>query len=382
MLISIFCAALFLGVYPYVVYPVLVRILAAYRVRPVHKDSSSTPFVTVVTAAFNEARHIEATVLNKLALDYPADRIEVIVVSDGSEDGTDALVNAIAARDPRVRLIRQSPRAGKTSGLNLAIPHARGDILVFADANSIYRADALRQLVRNFADAEVGYVTGQMLYVNSDGSLVGDGCSAYMRYENLLRAAETRIGSIVGVDGGVDSVRRSLYRPMRPDQLPDFVLPLSVVEQGYRVVYEPAAVLNEETLATGSAEYRMRVRVALRSFWALWDKRALFNPFRYGLFSWQLLSHKLLRYLSFVPLTVAAVAVWFLEPTLFSRLAQLGALAFALLIALALVGPRSLADSALARYCYYFFLLNWSSAVAFGKFLAGKKQVLWQPRVG
>ena len=382
MLISIFCAALFLGVYPYLVYPFLVRLVAALREVPVRKDTAATPLVTVVTAAFNEQRHIEATVLNKLALDYPADRLEVIVVSDGSEDGTDAAVAAIAARDARVRLIRQSPRQGKTAGLNLAVPHARGEILVFADANSIYRADALRQIVRNFADPRVGYVTGQMLYVNADGSLVGDGCSAYMRYENLLRAAETRLGSIVGVDGGIDAVRRSLYRPMRADQLPDFVLPLSVVEQGYRVVYEPAAILNEDTLATQSSEYRMRVRVALRSFWALWDKRALFNPFRFGLFSWQLLSHKLLRYLSFIPLTFAALGVWLLEPSLFSRVALFGELAFAALVALALLGPGLLANNPLTRYCYYFFLLNWSSAVAFGRFLAGQKQVMWQPRVG
>ena len=137
------------------------------------------------------------------------------------------------------------------------------------------------------------------------GSLVGDGCTAYMRYENKLRSWESAVGSVVGADGGVDAVRRSLYRPMRFDQLPDFVLPLSVVEQGYRAVYVPEAVLEEETLASEAAEYRMRVRVALRALWALWDKRALLNPVRFPLFSWQLASHKLLRYLSFAPLAAA-----------------------------------------------------------------------------
>src|SRR6185295_8707456 len=131
----------------------------------------------------------------------------------------------------------------KTSGLNLAMSHANGEIIVFADANSMYRPDAIRMLVRNFADPAVGYVTGRMLYVNPDQSLVGDGCSAYMRYENRLRAIETRIGSIVGVDGGIDAVRKALYRPMSADQLPDFVLPLAVVEQGSRVVFEPEAHL-------------------------------------------------------------------------------------------------------------------------------------------
>ena len=122
-----------------------------------------------------------------------------------------------------------------------------------------------------------------MLYVDPQGSLIGDGCTAYMRYENVLRSFETGSGSIVGVDGGVDAVRRSLYQPMRADQLPDLVLPLTVVEQHYRVVFAPEAVLEEDTLTSQAAEYRMRVRVALRAFWALRDKRALLNPLRYPL---------------------------------------------------------------------------------------------------
>lgn len=383
MLVVIFWVSLIVGIYPYVIYPLVLQVVAMMRRRPVRKDAAYEPSVTVVTAAFNEAGHIEATVRNKLDQDYPADKLEVLVVSDGSVDGTDDIVSGIAARDARVRLIRQEPRQGKTAGLNLAVPQARGEILIFADANSIYRRDAVRSLVRNFADPSIGYVTGHMVYVDASGSLVGDGCSAYMRYENILRAAETRVGSIVGVDGGVDACRRALYRPMRADQLPDFVLPLGVVEQGYRVVYEPDALLNEDALTTQGAEYRMRVRVALRSFWALWDKRGLLNPLRYGLFSWQLWSHKLLRYLSFIPLLAAAVSNWFLvgEGAIF-RLAALGQLLFVLFVAVAFVGPRALAQVPLARYCYYFFLLNWSSAVAFRRFLAGQKQVLWQPRVG
>src|SRR5690606_34093781 len=138
-----------------------------------------------------------------------------------------------------------------------------------------------------------------------------------------------RIGSIVGVDGGIDAVRRDLYRPMRADQLPDFVLPLGVVEQGYRVVFEPEAVLYEEALATRGSEYRMRVRVALRALWALWDKRTLLNPFRTGAFAWQLFSHKLMRYLAFLPLGVGAVLNWFLlDAGLFYQLAAVGQVVF------------------------------------------------------
>ncbi len=380
---ALFWSLLIVGFYPYVLYPVLAWLVSRIIDRRVAKQPEFLPGVTLIIAAFNEARHIEATLRNKLALDYPRDLLQILVVSDGSDDGTDKIVERIAAGETRLRLLRQTPRQGKTAALNWAVAQAGGEILVFSDANSMYRQDALRMLTRNFFDPDVGYVSGQMLYANSDGSLVGDGCTAYMRYENALRAIETRIGSIVGVDGAIDSVRRSLYRAMRPDQLPDFVLPLDVAEQGYRVVYEAEAIVTEEALSDDAAEYRMRVRVALRALWALWDKRRLFNPLRYPLFSWQLASHKLLRYLSGIPLLLAAAINWHLVGHgVIYQLAAASQVVFLLLIASKLVGLRPVADLAISRYCYYFFLLNWSSAVAFVKFLGGTKQVIWQPRTG
>lgn len=383
MLEWVFWVLLLVGVYPYAFYPIAVRILGVVLARPIGVDDAFMPRVTVITAAYNESKHIEETVRNKLDQDYPVELLDVLVVSDGSTDETDQIVERIAAENSRVHLLRQTPRQGKTSGINLAIPEARGDIVIFADANSIYRRDTIRRLVRNFADPQVGYVTGKMVYVNPDGSLVGDGCSAFMRYENALRAAETRIGSVVGVDGGVDGVRRLLYEPMRADQLPDFVLPMSIVEKGYRVVYEPHAFLTEQTLTTEASEYRMRVRVALRALWALWDKRTLLNPFKTGYFAWQLWSHKVLRYMSFVPLGCAMILNWLLLPTApIYVVAALGQLCFLSLAIVAAWQLRPAGQTAMARYCYYFALLNWASAVAFFRFIRGQKQVLWQPRVG
>jgi len=378
-----FWCLLLAGIYPYAIYPVVVGMLGRLRRKGVAASDGFQPTVTVVIAAFNEAKHIEDTVRNKLAQDYPRDRLRVIVVSDGSEDGTDEIVKRIAADDPRVSLIRQTPRQGKTAGLNLALREATGDVVVFSDANSIYRPEAIARLARNFADPEVGYVTGRMLYVNESGSLAGDGCTAYMRYENWLRAAETQLGSIVGADGGVDAVRRSLYIPMRADQLPDFVLPLNVREQGKRVIYEPTAVLTEEALSESGAEFRMRVRVALRAFWALWDKSALLNPFRFGVFSWQLFSHKLLRYGSFVPLLLAAVINWALldRGTLYVVTAA-GQVALAVLVLATWLMPAAAERSQLARLASYFVLLNVASCLAAFRFLRGQKQVLWKPRTG
>jgi cellulose synthase/poly-beta-1,6-N-acetylglucosamine synthase-like glycosyltransferase len=378
----IFWVCLIVGLYPYVGYPLGVVLLRTLRPRPI-RCGTVMPTVTVVISAYNEATHIEATVRNKLTQDYPAALLDVMIVSDGSTDGTDEVLEGLALEDPRVHFYRQEPRSGKTAALNGMLERSRAEIIVFSDANSIYRPDAVRHLVAPFSDADVGYATGRMLYVDPQGSLVGDGCTAYMRYENALRAWESAVGSLVGVDGGVDAARRVLYRHMRPDQLPDLVLPLAVIEQGYRVVYAPDAVLVEETLTSASAEYRMRVRVALRAFWALWDKRALLNPLRFPLFSWQLTSHKLLRYLSFIPLAVAAILNWLLvsHGALYAALAA-GQCAAWLLALLAVFGPPRLRAFSLARYAYYFLLLNWASAIAFTRFLRGQKQVLWQPRAG
>ena len=377
----LFWSCLTLGLYPYLGYPLGVALLRALRARPV-RAQAITPSVTVVISAYNEASHIETTVRNKLTQDY-AGPLDVMVASDGSTDGTDQVLRQLAQADSRVSFFRQEPRGGKTAALNQLVERAQGEIVVFADANSMYRPDTVRQLVAQFADAQVGYVTGRMLYVDHHGSLIGDGCTAYMRYENALRQLETGVGSIVGVDGGVDAVRRALYKPMRPDQLPDLVLPLRVVEQDYRVVFVPDAVLEEETLTHEDAEYQMRVRVALRAFWALRDMRALLNPWRYPLFAWQLVSHKVLRYMSFLPLAVASVLNWCLAPYgwIYGALAAVQC-CVGVLVLVAVYGPARLRRLGLAHYSYYFLLLNWASAAAFGRFLRGEKQVLWQPRTG
>jgi cellulose synthase/poly-beta-1,6-N-acetylglucosamine synthase-like glycosyltransferase len=373
--VAVICVA-----YVYFGYPLVVLILSMVRPRPVHKKTI-TPSVTVLIAAYNEAECIAATIENKLGLDFPKGQLEIIVVSDGSTDGTDEIVRRYEGE--RVRLIRQEPRAGKTSALNKAVSHAKGEILVFSDANSSYAPDALRFLIENFNDPEVGYVTGKMIYTNPNGSLVGDGCTAYMKYENFLRSAETFVGSVVGVDGGIDAVRKSLYRPMAPDQLPDFVLPLKVVEQGFRVVYESRALLREQALSQAADEYRMRVRVTLRAFWALWDMRHLLTFSRSSLFAFQLWSHKVMRYLCFV----------FLITAFFTNLALWGQGWFYQLIFLAQTAAyiTALASPLLERFrihfklidlAYYFLLLNIASAHAFFKFLRGQKQVMWEPRKG
>jgi cellulose synthase/poly-beta-1,6-N-acetylglucosamine synthase-like glycosyltransferase len=363
--------------YVYVGYP-LTLALAPARPVVVPGPAGPLPRVSILIAAFDEALHIGETLRNKIALDYPIDLLEVIVVSDGSTDGTDAVVEGF--RPQGVRLLRQEPRQGKTMALNRAVEVATGDILVFSDANSLYAPDALRHLVTPFADPEVGYVTGTLLYRDPGQTLAGAGCGAYMRYENRLRTIETRVGSVVGVNGGIDAVRRDLYRPMRPDHLPDFILPLRVVEQGRRVVYAPAAVAAEETLQAGRDEFRMRVRVGLRSLRALAEMRALLSP-RRGRFAFQLLMHKVLRYLVFLPLLAAFVANGFLWDRPLYRATMVAQAAFYATALLGWAFERRLGGRRWGLP-YYFVLVNTASAVAFLRFLRGERQVLWTPRKG
>lgn len=363
--------------YAVIGYPAGVFLLSRVMNRAVSKDDV-LPSVTVVIAAYNEVDHILATVANKLDQDYPEQKLDVVVVSDESDDGTDeALANL---ESTRVRVLRQTPRQGKTAALNMALTEVTSDIVVFSDANSIYDSGAIRQLVRNFADPEVGYVTGRMVYRSADDSQIGESCSAFMRFENWLRRLETRLGSIVGVDGGVDAVRRELFQPMRADQLPDFVLPLRVRQQGFRVVYEPDARLVEDALTEPSDEFRMRVRVGLRAFWALFDLSELLNPLRYGLFSWQLWSHKVLRYTVFLPLLLLLPL-----SILLAGVGPIYALALWLqagFYLVALTGGLSNAPSTVLGLPWYFVLVNVAAAQAFWKFIRGQKQVIWQPRIG
>ncbi|MBI2413185.1 MAG: glycosyltransferase family 2 protein [Deltaproteobacteria bacterium] len=380
MVKAIFWGSLLLAGYVYFIYPVIATLLAGALKRRVNKGRI-TPRVSIVIAAFNEEAHIGATIENKLKLDYPKDRLEIIVASDGSTDATDGIVKGYADRG--VRLIRQEKRQGKTAALNMAVPMATGEIIVFSDSNSIYAPGALRELVSNFADPTVGYVTGKMVYVNNDGSVIGDGCSAYMKYENWLRALETSLGSVVGVDGGIDAVRKSLYSAMRPDQIPDFVLPLKVVEKGYRVVYDPEALLNENSLGASSDEYRMRVRVSLRSLHALRDMRHLLNPAKYGLFSWQLLSHKVLRYGVFAFLGAMYVLNLALAgEVLYRTVFVLQNLFYASALAGLYIEKNGRKNVRLFYIPFYFCVINLAAAHAFWKFLHNEKQAVWVPRKG
>ncbi len=376
MLEALLWSAIFLLGYIYVGYPVLAIAIARIWPRPAHKGAISSA-VTVIITAFNEEKHIEQKIRNVLELDYLNDLVDIIVASDASSDATDQIVLAFNATN--VRLLRVEGRLGKTACQNAAAAAASGDILVFTDATTLIETDALRAICGNFHDPSVGCVAGRLTYVANQDDATGNGGTSYWNYEIMLRMAESSLGSLIGVSGCLYAVRRSAYRAIAPELISDFVIAMVVREQGLRTILEPDAICYEETLDHPDRELSMRVRVGMRSLAALASQKQFLNPFRYGVFAWQLWSHKLLRYLSPVFWAVALLAnvalalqgryLWLLTMQLVLLLS--GLLGFASL--------RAFGTSRLLAQPYYFLLTNLASAVSLFRFLRGERVVTWTP---
>lgn len=368
-----------LAVYPFLIYPLLVFILGRIRPRPVVREGVEQS-VTILIPAHNEEGCIAATVENKLSQDYPHDKLQVIVVSDGSTDRTDAIVRGFAGRG--VALLRREGREGKAAALNDAIRHATGEVVIFSDANSIFALDAVRRLVENFSDPRVGYVTGSLRFSGVESG-IGGGTDAYMRYENLVRTLETRVGSVIGVNGGVDAIRRSLYVDIRKDLITDFVLPLHVISRGFRVLYDDRAQSTEAPNDAAALEFRMRVRVALRALHGLSYMRALLNPLRFPMPAFCILSHKVLRYLTFALLPGAFLsnAALAYHSHFYRGLFILQLLAYlSAVLGLTISLPAPIRKATVVPS--YFLLSNAAFAVAVFKFLRGENMATWRPRAG
>ncbi len=375
-----FWLASLLIAYPPVLYPLVMGVLG--RLWPQRIDRRPFwPEVSLLVPAHNEAGTDPTNHRNKLSLDYPRERLQIIVVSDGSVDGTDEIVRGFG--DQGVELLRQEPRRGKAAALNAAVKRSRGEILVFSDANSVYAADTVRLLVENFSDARVGYVTGTLSYRDDSGNVSGSGIRAYMAYEGWVRRMESRFGSIIGVNGGVDAMRRHLYFDVPEDLITDFVLPLHVMQQGYRVVYDERASAVERANAEIATEFRMRVRVALRSFRGLAHMGRLLNPLLHPRAAFCLWSHKVLRYCTPALLLVALLSSLTLaRGESFYAWAAAGQLVGYVLGGLALGGRLPPVLRRPGNLAGYFLLTNAAFAVAFLKWLRGDRMATWKPRGG
>jgi cellulose synthase/poly-beta-1,6-N-acetylglucosamine synthase-like glycosyltransferase len=363
--------------YVYFGYPAMARAFAALWGRRI-VSAETLPTITVVVTAYNEEKGIARKLQNLLALDYPRSLVNIVVASDASADGTDRIVKSFSDRG--IALLRVEGRVGKTACQNAACAQATGDIVIFTDATTEIDAVALKMLVRSFADSSVACVAARLVYraVGQDATSVGG--TTYWNYESRLRMAESELGSLIGVSGCFYAVRRESYRPIPPGLISDFVVSMYIRDQGLRTVLEPAAICYEETLDRAGQELAMRVRVTLRSLVALWAERRFLNPLRYGVFAWQLCSHKVLRYLSPIFWIVALVSnASLLQSHVIYQIAFCGQVAVLASGALGFILQSRHQKLGAFSIPYYFLLTNVASLIATWRFIKGEKMVTWQP---
>ncbi len=366
--------------YAYLIYPALLRVAAAIRPEPARmSDPAEWPSITISLPAYNEEPSIRDTLEALLALDYPSDRRQILVISDASTDRTDAVVREFAGRG--VELLRLPARGGKTAAENAAAAHLRGEIVVNTDATIRIPAGSLKPLIRVFQDPTIGVASGRDISVGRIEREGNRGESGYVGYEMWLRSLETRVGSIVGASGCYYAIRRSLVTALFPAALSrDFASPLLAREAGYRTVSVDEAVCLVPRTTSLQSEFRRKVRTMARGLDTLWYKRRLLNPFRYGAFAWMLASHKLCRWLVHLTLPLVLIGLALLAPE------SAGAGAALLLTTLVLVagtaalnwpeGRRVPLPVALAGF---FVAVNAAALAAWFKALRGERNPIWEP---
>lgn len=300
--VAIFWSGVAWLAYVYAGYPLLAALAARFRRVRIQAREDYLPAVSVLIAARNEEKDIGWKIRETLDWDYPAERLEVLVASDASEDGTDAIVRAI--KDPRLHFIRMERRGGKVRALNRLAEMARGEIFLLTDANASIPRECLRRLVRHLADPRVGCVTGITANQSQPAGAVSRGAGVYFRYESLIARWESALGSVLACDGAIHCVRRDLWAPLQPDLANDLELPLRVLHAGCYTLFEPGAYAVERETESLREEYRRRKRIAAQGALAMWRLRHTLR----GLRAWQFVSHKLLRWLTPVPLAAVLAA--------------------------------------------------------------------------
>jgi cellulose synthase/poly-beta-1,6-N-acetylglucosamine synthase-like glycosyltransferase len=354
-------------------------VYAVSRLRPLEiKKSFVEPTVTVLITAYNEERDIRAKLENTLLIDYPKEKLEILVASDCSDDKTDEIVKEFAASN--VKLHRQSERLGKTMAQNAGVERAGGEIILFSDATTDYAPDVLKQMLPNFADESVGCVAGRLIYVDDSRSSIGKGARSYWSYETFLKRSESRACSLIGASGCLYAVRRVAYRPMYAEACSDFLICTKIYEQNLRSIYEPNAVCMEETNRQADKEFQMRVRVISQTFTDLWRNRQMLNPLNSGFFAVELVSHKLLRYA--VPLFLILVFITSLILAFFSNfftLALVVQVAFYLTAFAGWLFSKRGKNIGVFAIPLYFVLTNLASVIGFYKFLRGERYARWEP---
>lgn len=378
--LGIIVASLLLFFYTYFGYPAILRILGRDRGGlPSKPDALPWPTVSISVPAYNEESQIEELIKSLLALDYPRDQLQILVVSDASEDQTDEIVRSYA--DEGIELLRLDERGGKTKAENTAAEHLTGEIIVNTDASIRIRPEALKALLSVFSDPEVGCASGRDVSVGADEDEANVGESGYVGYEMKVRDLETRVSGIVGASGCFYAIRAHLHRLPLPESLSrDFAAALHTREHGFRPVSVTEALCYVPRTTSLRKEYRRKVRTISRGMRTLWHKRKLMNPFRYGLFSWMLVSHKVCRWALPWAALAATAALATLAPAYPVAAALLG-IGIVVLILAAIGWWRAEDESVPKIFSIPAFLVagNVAAMHASLRAAAGVRDALWEP---
>jgi cellulose synthase/poly-beta-1,6-N-acetylglucosamine synthase-like glycosyltransferase len=377
----LFWGSLFCIFYTYIGYPLLITFLSSLINNRVKKKEVE-PSVTLLITAFNEEKDIEQKIENSLSLDYPKEKLEIIVASDGSTDTTDDIVQSYGSNDAGVRVVlhRVEGRVGKTATQNSAVKICTGEIIVFSDAASMYEQNALRAFVRNYADPEVGAVSGMYTYEVAEGASTGLATRIFWNLENFIKSRQTKIKTITGCCGCIYSLRRELYTDLPATIISDLVEPLMILQKGYRVAFEPEANALEETAGESVDEFKMRIRVIVRGMTGMLYARKLYNPFKFPFVAFQLISHKVMRWL--VPcFCVVAFIMNILLVNSSTHLYQVLFTGQILFYLMALVGfflEKKGIHKMIFYIPLYFCIVNLASLISLFKVLKGETIVTWQ----
>lgn len=377
--------------YTYAGYPALLTLLARFRREPGPFPAAEPP-VTLLIAAYNEEAEIARKIENSLELDYPRDKLQILIVADGSSDRTPEIAGRYADRG--VELMYSPPRKGKMAAINRAMPHARGEIVVFSDANNRYEANVIRELVAPFADPRVGAVSGAKVIEKGDGAL-GESEGLYWRYESFVKKQETKLAGCTAVAGEVLALRRELFESP-PDEIinDDTHMGMRIIKRGYRIHYAPNARSYERVSASAQDEVARRARIFAGRYQAIAYARELWPTTR-PVALWQILSHQTLRTLVAVAMAGSVITNLLAvilprkgsRPSLWRLTAPFNWLmlaAQAVFYGLAWIGGRTNSASTLGRIAYLpTFLVNsnWAGLIGLYRFIRRRQTTLWQ-RVG
>lgn len=376
---AVFWTSAALIVYTYVAYPAILWLLTRRRrdggrvLQAPHDEA--LPTVSVLIAAHNEEAVLRSRIENLLALDYPKDKLELVIASDASGDGTVAIAREYEARS--VRLFEFTSRTGKAAVLNTVIPNLKGEIAILSDANTFMDTHAVRNLVRWFSNPNVGVVCGRLVLTDPVTGRNVDGL--YWRYENFLKRCEAKIGGLLGANGGIYAIRRSLFGGIRRDTIvDDFVIPLLTrVRTGCAILYDDAAIAYEETPPEIAAEFQRRARIGAGGFQSIAVLWPLFNPLR-GAIAFTFISHKLLRWLCpFFILGLAISNVVLVNSGIYGLTLVTGIV----LLSVALAGqllPGGSGVGRVMRLATMFATMNAALLVGFFRWASGRQQGVWE----